>query len=58
MRTPGAVGLEAVAGSLPVIGDAFDAWFKFNRRLVRLLRLDLERRKADVDPESNSESPS
>ena len=35
-----AVALEATVGTVPVAGDLFDAWFRANQRIVRLLRED------------------
>jgi hypothetical protein len=32
------VGIEALVGTLPFVGDLFDAWWKANDRNVRLLR--------------------
>lgn len=37
------VGIEAVVGAIPFVGDLFDAWFKANARNVRLLRQELDR---------------
>lgn len=31
------VGIESLVGAIPLIGDLFDAWWKSNRRNVRLL---------------------
>jgi hypothetical protein len=36
------VGIEAVAGAVPVLGDLFDAAFKANARNVALLRREME----------------
>lgn len=36
------VGVEAVAGAVPVLGDLFDAAFKANARNVALLRREME----------------
>ncbi len=35
--------LDLLIGSIPVIGDAFDLWFKANTRNLRLMRRHLER---------------
>jgi hypothetical protein len=35
--------LDLVVGSIPVIGDAFDLWFKANTRNLGLMRRHLER---------------
>jgi hypothetical protein len=32
------VGIEAVVGALPLVGDLFDAWWKANQRNVELVR--------------------
>lgn len=37
------VGIEALVGAIPFLGDLFDAWFKANARNVALLRSELER---------------
>lgn len=37
------VGVEALAGTVPVAGDLFDAAYKANARNVRILRGELER---------------
>ncbi|WP_207061849.1 DUF4112 domain-containing protein [Motiliproteus sp. SC1-56] len=38
----GNVVLEVFLGAVPVAGDLFDAWFKANRRNMRLLRRALQ----------------
>jgi hypothetical protein len=38
IRMAGNVGIEAVAGAVPIVGDLFDVAFRANRRNVRLLR--------------------
>jgi len=40
------LGIDYAIGSLPVVGDVFDAWWKSNRK-----NLDLLRRRATVSPE-------
>lgn len=35
------VGIEALAGTVPVAGDLFDAWYKANARNVAMLRQEL-----------------
>jgi hypothetical protein len=40
-RMAGNVALDAVFGSVPLVGDIFDATFKSNRRNVALLRRHL-----------------
>lgn len=37
------VGVEALVGAVPFLGDLFDAWFKANARNVALLRRELDR---------------
>ena len=37
--------IETMIGAVPIIGDAFDLFFKANERNVRLLREELERRE-------------
>lgn len=37
-RMLGNVAIDAVIGSIPVVGDAFDLFFKANRRNARLLQ--------------------
>ena len=44
-RMVGNVILDTVFGSVPVIGSAFDVFFKANRRNVRLLRRQLEKQR-------------
>lgn len=39
------IGVDAVVGIVPVVGDLFDLGFKSNRRNLRLLRRDLEKKK-------------
>lgn len=40
------VGLDYAVGSLPLVGDFFDAWWKSNQR-----NLDLLKRRATVSPD-------
>lgn len=37
------LGLEATVGAIPLLGDAFDVWFRANQRNVALLAEDLRR---------------
>ncbi|MGV1846692.1 MULTISPECIES: DUF4112 domain-containing protein [unclassified Rhizobium] len=37
LKMLGNIGLDTVAGSVPLIGDLFDVYFKSNRRNVQLL---------------------
>jgi len=41
------LGIDYVVGSLPLVGDLFDAWWKSNRK-----NLDLLRQRATVSPEA------
>ncbi|MEJ6391656.1 DUF4112 domain-containing protein [Gymnodinialimonas sp. 2305UL16-5] len=43
LRMAGNVGIDALVGSIPLIGDLFDVGFKANRRNVALLRRHMER---------------
>jgi hypothetical protein len=44
------IGLDYVMGSLPIVGDFADAWWKSNRKNVELLR-----KRATVSPEEARE---
>lgn len=46
IRMLGNLAVEATVGVLPLVGDAFDAWFKANLRNVRLLEQELDRQSA------------
>lgn len=37
------LGVHAAVGSLPLVGDLFDAFFRVNQRNMRILRAQLER---------------
>lgn len=41
--------LDALVGSVPLVGDAFDVLYKANIRNTRLLKEDLERHFREVD---------
>ncbi|MBD9597488.1 MULTISPECIES: DUF4112 domain-containing protein [unclassified Ensifer] len=43
------VGFDTVAGSVPVLGDVFDIYFKSNRRNLQLVLDHLELDHADLD---------
>ncbi|KAB7627464.1 DUF4112 domain-containing protein [Alkalilimnicola sp. S0819] len=43
LRMAANVGLDVLLGSVPLLGDAFDFFFKANRRNLRLLRRHLQR---------------
>ena len=38
------LGIHAAVGSLPLVGDLFDAFFRVNQRNMRILRAQLERK--------------
>ena len=42
------LGIHATVGSIPVLGDVFDAFFRVNQRNMRILRAQLERRPAAI----------
>lgn len=42
LRMAANVAVDAVVGTVPVLGDLFDAGFKANQRNVRLLERELE----------------
>lgn len=44
------VGADTVAGSVPVIGDVFDVYFKSNRRNLQLVLDHFGLDHADLDP--------
>jgi hypothetical protein len=41
------IGLETVAGSVPVLGDIFDAYFKANMRNLDILEKHLEKEEEE-----------
>ena len=43
MRMLGNLGIHAAVGSLPLIGDAFDAFFRVNQRNMAIVRAHLSR---------------
>ena len=51
VRMIGNVAIESTVGMIPILGDAFDFFFKANERNVRLLERELDRR-AGVEPGS------
>ena len=55
MRMLGNMVFEAVVGSVPVLGDAFDVWFKANRRNVALLESYLRRQEPQAVPPASSQ---
>ncbi|MFI4898113.1 MAG: DUF4112 domain-containing protein [Phycisphaerales bacterium JB059] len=44
LRMLGIVCIDFVVGSIPIVGDAFDFWFKPNLRTLRLLENELQHR--------------
>ena len=40
------LGIHAVIGSLPLVGDLFDAFFRVNQRNMRIVRSQLQKRSA------------
>jgi hypothetical protein len=53
----GNVAMDTVFGSVPLVGDIFDAAFKSNRRNVALLRRHLDRTKTPGCPAATMPSP-
>lgn len=45
-RMLGNLAVHAVVGSVPMVGDAFDAWFRVNQRNLRIVRSHLARHSA------------
>ncbi|PLU80761.1 hypothetical protein BMJ22_17635, partial [Sinorhizobium medicae] len=43
------VGFDTLAGSVPVLGDVFDVYFKFNRRNLQLVLDHFGLDHADID---------
>lgn len=46
LRMLGNIAIDGVAGSVPVIGDLFDTFYRSNRRNMDLLRSHLDRHEA------------
>ncbi len=46
----GVITLDWLVGSIPILGDAFDFWYKPNMRNLRLLEEELARREGDKQP--------
>jgi hypothetical protein len=44
LRMLGNVAIDSTVGAIPVLGDAFDIFWRANQRNLRLLRAHLERR--------------
>ena len=49
-RMAGNILVDALVGSIPLLGDIFDAWFKANTRNIRILRNVLALPYADKTP--------
>ena len=45
MRMLGVILIDFVVGSIPILGDAFDFWYKPSTRNLRLLEQELARRE-------------
>lgn len=45
------LAIHATVGSIPLVGDVFDAVFRVNQRNMRIVRSQLERSKAARDNE-------
>lgn len=43
-RMVGNLAVHATLGSVPLIGDAFDAWFRVNQRNLKIVRSHIARR--------------
>ncbi|HXD04186.1 MAG TPA: DUF4112 domain-containing protein [Novosphingobium sp.] len=43
-RMLGNLAVHATLGSVPLIGDAFDAWFRVNQRNLKIVRSHIARR--------------
>jgi Domain of unknown function (DUF4112) len=46
LRMLGNIAIDGFAGSIPLIGDVFDTFYRSNRRNMDLLRRHLDRHKA------------
>lgn len=51
MKMLGVVAIDWIVGSVPIVGDAFDFWYKPNLRNLRLLERELARREAAPPPD-------
>jgi hypothetical protein len=47
------LGVHAAVGSIPVVGDLFDALFRVNQRNMRILREQLERKASGASVGAN-----
>lgn len=50
LRMLGNALLDAIGGTLPVLGDVFDVWYRANDRNVALLRSHLEEKLREPEP--------
>jgi hypothetical protein len=48
------LGIHAAVGSIPLVGDVFDAFFRVNQRNMRILRAQLERAELAASGERQS----
>ncbi len=48
MRMMGNIGLDFLIGAVPLVGDMFDVAFKANRKNLRLIRKELNRKRPTV----------
>lgn len=44
------IAVDFFVGSIPILGDIFDAFFKSNLRNIALMRAELERQEAQTPP--------
>lgn len=51
------LGIHAAVGSLPLVGDVFDAFFRVNQRNMKIVRAQLERAHAGDQIVEASASP-
>lgn len=49
-KMAGNIGLDAVVGSVPLLGDVFDVYFKSHRRNANMILDHFEGARADLDP--------
>ncbi len=54
LRMAANAGIDYVVGSVPLLGDVFDVFFKSNRRNVELLNQDLRRRIVEREKTASS----
>ncbi|MEZ6242262.1 MAG: DUF4112 domain-containing protein [Phycisphaerales bacterium] len=51
LKMLGVIAIDWLVGSVPIIGDAFDFWYKPNLRNLRLLEEELARREGAPPPD-------